>query len=229
MDLPDWRIAWRFDITVVSTVDFADQQFEDRDERDQKVLVEVHEHVLPSYVGIGLLALELSWDDLHHLHEGLLRAEHVGYVENGLLRHTDDDETVLRQLFDFSEVDLADVFIEVANHIVDVIVIRDIFTPLEQVSLLLALLILLPKGTDQIDQPLALEPSVLNLFLGLNFNIKAIVSQDLPSDDISSPEKIASLRSKLISLLGNELPEALIADSLIRRIFKFLEIVLLLC
>jgi hypothetical protein len=51
----------------------------------------------------------------------------------------------------------------------------------------------------------------------------------LSRDDISGPEKVTSLRAKLIALLGDELPKALVTHTLFRRVFQFLEVILLLC
>lgn len=47
----------------------------------------------------------------------------------------------------------------------------------------------------------------------------------MSSDNIPSPEEIASLRPELIAFLGDELPEALIADTLLSSFLEFLEVV----
>jgi hypothetical protein len=95
LHLQDRTVAGCLDVLVVGGVDLADQQFEDGDEGHQQILVESQEHVLPTDFGVAFLPLQLGRDDLHHLHEGLLRGQHVGHVQNGLLRHSHDDETVL--------------------------------------------------------------------------------------------------------------------------------------
>lgn len=47
----------------------------------------------------------------------------------------------------------------------------------------------------------------------------------MTSDNIPSPKEIASLRPELITFLGDELPEALITDTLLSSFLEFLEVV----
>lgn len=87
------------------------------------------------------------------------------------------------------------------------------------------LLVLFTHCADEVNQTFALEPSILNLLFGLYLNVVALILEDLTSDNIPSPEEIASLRPELIAFLGDELPEALITDTLLSSFLEFLEVV----
>lgn len=87
--------------------------------------------------------------------------------------------------------------------------------------------VLLAHSADEVDEALALEPSVLDLLLRLDLHVVALVLEDLASHNIPGPEEVAGLRAELIALLGDELPEALITDTLITGFLEFLEVVFL--
>ena len=120
------------------------------------------------------------------------------------------------------------VFIEIFYHIIDVVIIGNIVSPFKQVTLGLALLIFLSQSANQIHQALTLESSILNLLLRFNLHIKTIKLQDLSRDNISRPKEVTRLGAKFIALIGNEFPEALIADTLCGGVLEFLEVILLL-
>ena len=225
LHLQNRAVARGLDVLVVRPVDLADEQLEDGYEGDKQVLVEVEEHVLPTHVRVAVLLLELGRDDLHDLHEGLLRGEHVGDIEDGFLRHPDDDEAVLRELLHLLEVDLADVLVEVPHDLVHVVGVGDHFAPLQQVAHAMPLLVLLAHCADQVHQPFALEAAVLDLLLGFDLDVVPLVLEDLASDDVPRPEEVASLGPELVAFLGNQLPKALIADALLSRFLEFLEVV----
>lgn len=131
-------------------------------------------------------------------------------------------------MLNFTEVDLANVLVEVFHNIIDVVIVGNVVTTFKQETFSVAFLVFLAQGANQVDQTLTLEPSVLDLFLRFYFHVETVKLQDLSRDDIPGPEKVTSLRAELIALLGNELPKALIAHTLLRRVFEFLEVILLL-
>lgn len=53
------------------------------------------------------------------------------------------------------------------------------------------------------------EPSPLDGVLGLDLHSVPGVLQEVASDGVSGPEKVAVLRPKLVHLLGNQLPKTL--------------------
>jgi len=132
-------------------------------------------------------------------------------------------------LLNFTEVDLPNVLVEVFDYIIDVVIVGDVVTTFEQETLSVAFFVFFAQGANQVDQTLTSEPSILNLFLRFDFHVEIVELQDLSRDDISGPEKVTSLRAKLIALLGDELPKTLVAHTLFRRVFQFLEVILLLC
>ena len=132
-------------------------------------------------------------------------------------------------MLNFTEVDLPNVLVEVFDYIIDVVIVGDVVATFEQETLSVAFFVFFAQGANQVDQTLTSEPSILNLFLRFDFHVEIVELQDLSRDDISGPEKVTSLRAKLIALLGYELPKALVTHTLFRRVFQFLEVILLLC
>jgi len=73
LNLTNRTIARRLNITVISSIDLSNEQFQDGDERHKQILIEFQEHIFPGDVRIRLFVLQLSGNSFNYLHEGLLR------------------------------------------------------------------------------------------------------------------------------------------------------------
>ena len=218
LNLPYRTISGRFNRSVVSTIDFGYDKFQNRNERLQKIFVKTHEHVHPNAVRIRFLLFKLGRQNLDYLYKGLLRGENVRNIENGLLANSEDNETISRQCSYCFEFYLFNVRVKILDNRDDIFDFVISFTSLQQQLFLI--LSLSFAAAYKVDQAFTFE-SLLDFFFRLYLDIEAVVFKDLTGDDVPGPEFAAFLRSKLIALSGNELPKTLVADGLLADYFYF--------
>ena len=81
---------------------------------------------------------------------------------------------------------------------------RDLLTPLKFVLLIV---------TYKIDQSIIKKATSLYLIFGLDMDHVPLKGQKIASNNIPGIEKVTSLRPRLINLLRNQLPKALIIQA----------------